>query len=190
MTPEERKEKKRLYMIEYRKNNPNKGKEYMIEYSKKNPNKTKEWRKNNPDKVKQQQKAYKKNSPDKIKKIKLKEEKNRKKNNPIFKMSCNIRSSIYNSLKNNSIKKSIRTEEILGCSFEQFKLYIELQFLPWMNWNNHGKYKKDVFNYGWDLDHIVPVSSAKTKEELLKRYHYTNYQPLCVQINRFIKRDN
>ena len=54
MTTEEKKEAKRLYMIEYRKTNPNKGKEYMKNYVKTNPNKSKEWRENNKDKIKKQ----------------------------------------------------------------------------------------------------------------------------------------
>ena len=44
-------------------------------------------------------------------------------------------------------------------------------------------------NIGWDIDHIVPLSSAKTEEDLIKLNHYTNLQPLCSQTNRYIKRD-
>jgi hypothetical protein len=41
-----------------------------------------------------------------------------------------------------------------------------------------------------DIDHIVPVSSGKTKDEIIKLNHYTNLQPLCSKINRDIKRGN
>ena len=58
-----------------------------------------------------------------------------------------------------------------------------------MNWENKGKYNGN-FNSGWDLDHIIPISSAKNKEEIYKLNHYTNYQPLCSKVNRFIKKDN
>jgi hypothetical protein len=40
-----------------------------------------------------------------------------------------------------------------------------------MCWENYGK-------YGWHIDHIVPLSSAKTEEEIYKLCHYTNLQPL------------
>jgi len=40
-----------------------------------------------------------------------------------------------------------------------------------MNWKNHGK-------FGWHIDHIIPLSSAKTDEEVFKLCHYKNLQPL------------
>ena len=58
-----------------------------------------------------------------------------------------------------------------------------------MTWENKGKYNGEV-NYGWDIDHIIPVSSGMTEEEVVKLNHFTNLQPLCCKINRDIKRDN
>lgn len=55
-----------------------------------------------------------------------------------------------------------------------------------MNWNNRGLYNGKL-NYGWDIDHIVPISTAKTEEELLKLNHYSNLQPLCSYTNRILK---
>jgi hypothetical protein len=55
-----------------------------------------------------------------------------------------------------------------------------------MSWKNHGLYNGD-FNYGWDIDHIVPISSAKTEDDVFKLNHFTNLQPLCTKINRDIK---
>ena len=57
-----------------------------------------------------------------------------------------------------------------------------------MSWNNHGKYNKEL-NYGWDIDHIIPVSSATSEEQLIKLNHYSNLQPLCSKINRDIKKN-
>ncbi len=58
-----------------------------------------------------------------------------------------------------------------------------------MNWDNYGFYNT-TYNYGWDIDHIIPLSSAKSEEDVIKLCHYTNLQPLCSKINREIKRDN
>jgi hypothetical protein len=44
-------------------------------------------------------------------------------------------------------------------------------------------------NFGWDIDHFIPVSSAKTEEDIVKLNHYTNLQPLCSYVNRYIKRN-
>lgn len=57
-----------------------------------------------------------------------------------------------------------------------------------MNWENYGLYNGDLF-FGWDIDHIIPVSSANSEEEIIKLNHYTNLQPLCSKINRDIKKD-
>ena len=44
-------------------------------------------------------------------------------------------------------------------------------------WENYGLYNGEL-NYGWDIDHIIPISTAKTEEEIIKLNHYTNLQPL------------
>jgi hypothetical protein len=58
-----------------------------------------------------------------------------------------------------------------------------------MNWDNYGKYKIDTFNYGWDIDHIIPSSSAITEENVIRLNYYTNLKPLCSKVNRDIKRN-
>lgn len=58
-----------------------------------------------------------------------------------------------------------------------------------MTWDNYGKYSKGFENFGWDIDHIIPISSAKTTDEVLLLNHYTNLRPLCSYINRYIKKD-
>ena len=68
------------------------------------------------------------------------------------------------------------------------KLYLENKFEPWMNWDNRGLYNGE-FNYGWDIDHIIPISSAESEEDLIHLNHYTNLQPLCSKVNRDIKRN-
>ena len=107
---------------------------------------------------------------------------------PLYKLTTGIRSLILISLKSKGYSKSSKTSHILGCSFEDFKLYLESRFESWMNWNNKGLYNGEL-NYGWDLDHIIPISSAKSEEEIILLNHYTNLQPLCSKINRDIKKD-
>ena len=114
--------------------------------------------------------------------------KERRDNNPEFKLSTNIKRNIRSVLKKKSLQKHCKTVDILGCSYEQFKLHLEKQFQPWMNWENYGKYN-GTEGFGWDLDHIIPISSAKTEEDVIRLNHYTNLRPLCSYINRVIKRD-
>lgn len=105
-----------------------------------------------------------------INKKKSLRDKNRMISDPLFKLSHNIRTLIRKSFKNKFTKKSKKTVEILGCSFEEFKSHLESKFDDKMNWDNQGSY--------WHLDHIIPVSSANNKEELYRLNHYTNFQPL------------
>ena len=106
----------------------------------------------------------------------------------LTKLKRKIRTGICNLLKSKGFTKNSHTLDILGCSIEELKFHLESKFEPWMNWGNHGLYNGG-FNYGWDIDHIIPVSSGKTEEELLKLNHFTNLQPLCSIINRYIKKD-
>lgn len=113
----------------------------------------------------------------------------RKKNDRIFWLKCKLRLDVYRILKENGFKKNLKTEQMIGCTAEEFEKHIITQWKPWMNWDNYGKYNGEL-NFGWDLDHIIPLSSAKGDEEkLIKLFHYTNYQPLCSYDNRHIKRD-
>jgi hypothetical protein len=56
-----------------------------------------------------------------------------------------------------------------------------------MNWNNYGLYESNKLNYGWDIDHIVPLDICETEEDVIRLNHYTNLQPLCSYTNRNIK---
>jgi hypothetical protein len=110
------------------------------------------------------------------------------KNDIIYRLTLNIRASIRESLKSNGYRKCNKTEQILGISIIEFKIYLESKFEDWMTWDNKGLYNGEL-NYGWDIDHIRPLASAETEEELLRLNHYTNLQPLCSKVNRDIKRD-
>jgi hypothetical protein len=96
------------------------------------------------------------------------------KNDPLFKLTYNLRSLISNSIKKQGLSKTNRTATILGCDFEFFQLYMEMQFKPGMSWDNHGE---------WHIDHKTPISWAKTEEEVIKLNHYTNLQPLWAVEN-------
>jgi hypothetical protein len=162
-----------------------KNKEKIQEYNKlwniNNKNSVVDYR-NDPE-VRKKKIEYSKKYDKENKYKKLKYRKRRYKEDIKYRLGELIRANIYSSLKKN---KSKRTQEILSCTIEEFKLYLESKFEPWMTWDNQGKYNGE-FNFGWDIDHIIPLSSAKTEEEIYKLNHFTNLQPLCSKINRDIK---
>ena len=140
---------------------------------------------NNRESKLEYQKEYQKNNRDKRNTYLVE----RRQNDPLFKLITNVRNLIYNSFYYNGYSKNSKTEELLGCSFEELKEYLESKFEPWMNWDNRGLYSGE-FNYGWDIDHVIPLSSVNKEDEIIKLNHYTNLQPLCSKINRDIKKDN
>jgi len=170
------------------KNNPERIKKANKKWRSNNKEYNKErgilWRKNNPDKVKEYNELFKINNPDYKKNYEI----NRRKVDLLYKLKHNIHSCLYTQLKRGKYTKKSRTYKILGCSFEDFKRYLESQFEPWMTWENYGLYNGEL-NYGWDIDHIIPTSSANSELEFLKLWNFTNLQPLCSHINRDIKKD-
>jgi hypothetical protein len=102
---------------------------------------------------------------------------NKLKNNIDFKFKFSIsnliRCSFYRAC-NGTYKKSNKTEEILGCSIDEFSLYLQKQFKDGMTFENYGE---------WHLDHIYPISLATNEEEIIRLNHYTNFQPLWASEN-------
>jgi len=98
-------------------------------------------------------------------------------------MKICISSLIRQSFKCKGLEKPMRTTEILGCSIIEFKEHLESQFEEWMSFGNHGKYNGE-YNFGWDIDHIIELKTAKTEDDIIKLNHYTNLRPLDSKINR------
>jgi len=121
-------------------------------------------------------KNYRKINIERIRKIKNIWRKERRKNDPLFKLESNLRSRVYDFLKNRNLQKNNKTFEIVGCTPKDLKKYIEDKFTEGMNWENYGY-------YGWHIDHIIPLDSAKNENEIYELCHYTNLQPLWKEDN-------
>jgi hypothetical protein len=182
---EENKEK----IKEFHKNNNDKRRKKYAENREENLIKRRKYLEANKEKIAKQRKEYNLKNKEKNDTYRYDYIKNRLKNDKIFKFRLNISNLIRQSFNNGSYTKKSKLQEILGCTYEEFVTYIESRFEDWMNWENHGKYNGD-FNYGWDIDHIIPISTAQTIEDVIKLNHYTNLQPLCSKVNRNIKRGN
>jgi hypothetical protein len=170
-------------------NNKDKKKEYAELNKEHITNKNKNYRINNKTLISEKQKKWYLENKEAINKKGYEYYKMKIATDPIFKLKKQLKGLIRDSLKRKGLKKNGRTINIIGCSFEFFKEYIESKFESWMTWENKGLYNGE-FNYGWDIDHIIPISSETTEEEIIKLNHYTNLQPLCGKINRYIKKDN
>jgi len=135
----------------------------------------KQYRITNKKVLSEKKKKYDKDNSKKINEQRL----NRRKTDVLFKLTSNYKSMLGNVIKHKGYIKNSKSESILGCTYEEFKLHIESLWQPWMNWDNYGNPKDGIYEMDktWDLDHIVPLASAKTENELLKLNHYSNIQP-------------
>lgn len=101
--------------------------------------------------------------------------------NPLIKLRHRLSYRLRDVLKFKSLIKNKTYNDIIGCSSEFLKEHLEIRFSKGMSWDNHGL-------YGWHIDHIIPLSSANTEDEIYKLCHYTNLQPLWAEDN--LKKSN
>ena len=146
----------KLKVKEYRSKTKSERNEAMRRYRKNNPKYVEKSKEN----IKKYRELHKKELQDK--------EKERLKNDPVFKLKKNLRRQLLKHVKN----KHTNSIEILGCSGEFLKEWIEYQFDENMSWSNHGIY--------WHIDHIKPINSfdITMKEEVNLCFNWRNIQPL------------
>lgn len=99
----------------------------------------------------------------------------RRKTTPQRNMTARIRSLINIAISKHGFSKTSATREILGCDYEEFVRHIERQFVKGMTWKNRNE---------WHIDHIIPVSSAQTVDDVIRLNHFTNLRPLWSHENR------
>lgn len=163
----ENKDRILMYGKTYRENNPEKIKEWNL----KNKNKLKKYRANrylkNKNHYRKVQKKYRIEHRDQINF----RNRTRIQNNIRLRVDRNLRSRISNALKGS--RKSDHTIDLLGCSIEFLKGWLEKQFSCGMTWENYSR-------NGWHVDHIWPCSNFDLTDPEQQKvcFHYTNLQPL------------
>jgi hypothetical protein len=90
----------------------------------------------------------------------------RKLADPLFKLARTTRSSMIKSMNRHGFRKNGNTAQLLGCYFEDFMKHLG---------------PKPCDNP--ELDHICPVSQAKTEDEFNKLQSYINFQWLSKEDN-------
>lgn len=171
---------RRLESKEYRQKYPSRRKQILQVYYQKNKEKElerfKNYRINNPEKRKETCKNYVERNKEKHNKYSREWKRKKMKSDPLYKIIHNLRIRTKGYLKKARSKKNYKFLDIIGCSSDQLKEHLENKFTEGMSWDNYGF-------YGWHIDHIIPLSSAKSKDEIYKLCHYTNLQPLWCKEN-------
>lgn len=98
----------------------------------------------------------------------------RRKKDILFRLTHNLRTRL-SKIVSGKYKETSAIKD-LGCTVLEFKIHLEKQFSNNMSWDNYG------IN-GWHIDHIIPLTAAKTQEELKQLNYYTNLQPLWATDN-------
>lgn len=154
----------------WRRENPewvyNRYKKYRLENPEKVLERNRNWHENNPEK----RKIYREN----YKPRKIERRRERRETDNVYNLVNRLRCRLRKYLITHNITKKNRTFDVVGCTPEFLKEYLEKQFRDGMNWENRGE---------WHIDHIIPLSSATSEEELYKLCHYTNLQPLWAEEN-------
>lgn len=101
--------------------------------------------------------------------------KNRKKTDPKFCTEIRIRGLIGSALRRRGYNKHTNTYKIIGCNYDDLWEHLK------KTWEkNYGKL--------WDgepyhIDHITPLATAKTEDDVIRLFHYTNLQLLTPKDN-------
>ena len=98
----------------------------------------------------------------------------KKRLDPIYVLSQQVSCLVRISLINKGFPKRGKTLEIIGCDWNAFASHIEKQFVEGMSWENRSE---------WHIDHIIPLASAKTEEDVIRLNHFTNLRPLWAKDN-------
>lgn len=131
------------------------------EYRNKNGDKIKKWKNENKNKINESRRKYTKERFEK---------------DYIFKLKHQLRKMIFRSFERKGYIKSKHTEEIIGISVEKFYEYLLETY-------------KSNYGYEWNgtekvhIDHIVPLATAKTEEEVMRLCNYKNLQLLKAKDN-------
>jgi hypothetical protein len=148
-----------------------KNKEKLNEY-------VKTWYEQNKEHRKEYLKEYREKNADDIRKTKRDYERNRKANDPLYKLISNFRTAIYQVLKENRVDKNQSYFDVLQYTPEQLIVHLEKQFTERITWENYGE---------WHVDHKLPISSFNIQEmgdsEFIKCWSLENLQPMWGEEN-------
>jgi hypothetical protein len=133
----------------------------------------------NKEKKSEYDKLYRKKNRLKKNKYIREYRKKRRKEDPTFRLIESIRARLKIFYKSKNINKENKTFEIVGLTPEKLKDYLTEKFEEGMSWDNYGE---------WHIDHIIPLSSTTSNEELIELCHFTNLQPLWASDN--LKKSN
>lgn len=163
----------------YEEKNRARAKEKYYKDPKKDNAKTRAYYRENKEEKMAYSRDYRNKNKDVLNEKNRKRSRHRYHNCPKTNLIERLRKRTRSALKTKSFRKTKGTLDYLGCTGKELQAYIESLFINGMSWEN---------KHLWHIDHIIPISSGNSEEEILKLNHYTNLQPLWALDN--IKKSN
>jgi len=155
---------------------------------------SKEYYKNNTDAIKIRVKKYIEANQEDIRIYSKEYQKNRRKNDPSFRLRGIISTRVGQALHIDGNSKSGGSIlKHLPYSMQELKDHLEKQFEPWMTWDNHGLHSSKEYDennantWKWNIDHIIPQSKlpyiSMTDNNFQKCWALNNLRPLLAKTN-------
>ena len=149
----------------------NSNKEYLSQ-------KHKKWSETNRGHLKEYHQKWREKNIDKHRETKRDYERNRKSNDPIYRLISNFKSAMSTVLKESNVDKYGHYFDVLQYSPEELINHLEKQFKDDMTWDNYGI---------WHVDHKLPITSFDIQgmgdEEFMRCWCLDNLQPMWGEEN-------
>lgn len=172
------KEKIRSYLVNYHADNRDllldKKRKYRLDNIDKIRQRDRDWRNNNIEKCRLNSQKQWKNNKEKYSAANTKRDAYRRKTDHLYNMRKRVSHRVRMALKGVGLTKSTSTMQMIGCTFDELKSHLENQFVDGMCWERRSEIH---------IDHIIPLATAKTEEDMIRLCHYTNLQPLWAADN-------
>jgi len=110
----------------------------------------KEWSNKNRVHLRKTHKSWRDSNKDHIDKYKRDYERNRRREDPKYRLGARTRTAVYTCLKERNVAKYRSTFDLLGYTLEELMIHLEKQFTEGMTWDNYGE---------WHVDHKIPMTS-------------------------------
>jgi Arc/MetJ family transcription regulator len=170
-------------VVKWKTANSEKVKEQKAAYKAANPDKVKEWHQRYKEAItperKEKEAERRRNNRQRWKGNSTKDvyayQKKRRQYDPLFRLSRNVRSALRKSFKSKGWTKTSSTAAMLGCSFPELEAHLIATAVK-----NYGMWlDTDRFH----IDHVIPLATAKTPEDIKALNHYSNLQWLTPKDN-------
>lgn len=140
--------------------------------------KSKQYYENNTESIKSKRSKYYYDNKDLINKKRLQKANTKRHYCDVYRTKEVIKNSIRRTIRKKHMNRKNNVTEIIGCSYEYLWNHLCGTFEE-----NYGIPREWLSSFDYHIDHIIPLDSAKTVEDVYCLNHFTNLQILLATDN-------